>query len=112
RRLPVGPAAQVVFSEVRPGIEPGLSAYRADVLPKHLQTNFKMIPDHPAGGARIEPSLSWLSPRRLRRWTTGSSDRGGGRTHRITRLRAPPGHHAQHGRRWSLVALPELRTRP
>ena len=38
----------------------------------------RVIPDG------IEPSLSWLSPRRLRRWTTGSvvSDRGGSRTHR------------------------------
>ena len=36
----------------------------------------------------LEPSLSWMSPRRLDRWTTGSasSDRGGSRTHKITRL--------------------------
>jgi hypothetical protein len=36
----------------------------------------------------IEPSLSWLSPRRLCPWTTGSScsDRGGRRTHKITKL--------------------------
>ena len=32
--------------------------------------------------------VSWMSARRLRRWTTGSvvSDRGGSRTHKITRL--------------------------
>ncbi len=42
----------------------------------------RMIPDG------VEPSLSWLSPRRLCRWTTGSfvSDRSESRTHRITRL--------------------------
>ena len=36
----------------------------------------------------IEPSLSWMSALCLRRWTTRSvvSDRGGRRTHRITRL--------------------------
>jgi hypothetical protein len=35
----------------------------------------------------IEPSLSWMSARRLCLWTTGSiSDRGGRRTHKITRL--------------------------
>ncbi len=35
----------------------------------------------------IEPSISWLSPRRLRRWTTRSiSDRGGRRTHKIATL--------------------------
>ena len=70
-------------AEVRPGIEPGLPPYRGGVLPKHLQTNLvAVIPDG------IEPSLSWLSPGRLRLWTTGSisSDRGGSRTHRITRL--------------------------
>ena len=73
----------IYLSEVRPGIEPGLPPYRGGVLPKHLQTNFaSVIPDG------IEPSLSWMSPRRLRRWTTGSvvSDRGGSRTHKITRL--------------------------
>ena len=62
-----------IYREVRPGVEPGLPPYRGGVPPKHLQT---MIPDG------VEPSLSWLSPRCLRRWTTGSSDRSGSRTHR------------------------------
>ncbi len=67
--------------EVRPGVEPGLPPYRGGVPPEHRQTVFPaVIPDG------VEPSLSWLSPRRLRRWTTGSSlvssDRGGSRTHR------------------------------
>ena len=54
--------------EVRPGIEPGLPPYHGGVLPKHLQTDsfFTVIPD------RFELSLSWLSPRCLYRWTTGS----------------------------------------
>ena len=72
--------------EVRPGIEPGLPPYRGGVLPEHLQTISQVIPDG------VEPSLSWLSPRRRCRWTTGSfvSDRGGSRTHRVTRLSTSP----------------------
>ena len=49
-----------------PGIEPGLPPYRGGVLPKHLQTFYRSV--IPGG---VEQPLSWLSPRRLRRWTTG-----------------------------------------
>ena len=58
--------ASPLSSEVRSGIEPDLPPYRGGVLPEHLQTIFIVIPD------RVELSLSWLSPRRLCRWTTGS----------------------------------------
>ncbi len=54
-------------SEVRPGIEPGLRPYHRRVLPQHLQT--LSLSDR---GWGIEPSIFWLSPRRLRRWTTRS----------------------------------------
>ena len=65
-RPPVGPC-QPISQEVRPGVEPGLPPYRGGVLPKHLQTiSATVIPDG------VEPALSWLSPRRLCRWTTGS----------------------------------------
>ena len=63
--LPVRPASQI--QEVRPGIEPGLPPYHSGVRPKHLQTSCKKV--IPAG---IEPALSWMSARRLNRWTTGS----------------------------------------
>ena len=53
--------------EVRPGIEPGPRPYHGRVLPEHLQTIFSSV--IPAG---IEPALSCMSRRRLRRWTTGS----------------------------------------
>ena len=62
--------------EVCPGIEPGLPAYHAGVLPKHLQT-VVLLPGIPDG---LEPSLSCMSRRRLRLWTTGSSDPCGSRT--------------------------------
>ena len=63
--------------KVRPGIEPGLRPYHGRVRPKHLQTNrYRVIPDG------VEPSLSWMSTRRLNRWTTRSSDQGGSRTHK------------------------------
>ena len=77
RHLPVGRAA-LVLSEVRLGIEPSLPPYQSGVQPQHLQTSSLVIADG------IEPSLSWLSPRRLCRWTTRSfvSDRGGRRTHK------------------------------
>lgn len=52
--------------EVRPGIEPDPRPYQGRVLPKHLQTVVSVIP----GG--IEPPISWVSSRRLCRWTTGS----------------------------------------
>ena len=52
-------------SEVRPGIEPEPRPYQGRVLPKHLQTAVSVIP----GG--IEPPISWVSSRRLCRWTTG-----------------------------------------
>ena len=61
--LPVRPASRCL-QEVRPGIEPDLPPYQGGVLPKHLQT--RVIP------AGIEPALSCMSRRRLRRWTTGS----------------------------------------
>ena len=68
-------------AEVRPGIEPGLPPYHGGVLPKHLQT-FRMIPDG------VEPSspachagVVAVGPR-----DRVVSDRGGSRTHRITRL--------------------------
>ena len=65
RHLPVGRAAHVL-SEVRLGIEPSLPPYHGGVQPQHLQTNSKsVIPDG------TEPSLSCMSRRRLRRWTTG-----------------------------------------
>src|SRR3990172_5028087 len=51
--------------EVRPGLEPGLLPYRGSVPPRTL-TDRRVIPDG------VEPSLSWVSSRRLRRWTTGS----------------------------------------
>jgi hypothetical protein len=80
RHLPVGRAAHVFFQrsvrESNPAFRLtkavcGRSTYRPQVIPDG-----------------IEPSLSWLSPRRLCPWTTGSScsDRGGRRTHKITRL--------------------------
>ena len=53
-------------SEVRSGIEPDPRPYQGRVLPKHLQTAVSVIP----GG--IEPPISWVSSRRLCRWTTGS----------------------------------------
>ena len=57
----------IYLSEVRPGIEPGLRPYHRRVRPKHLQTNrYQVIADG------VEPSLSWMSARRLIRWTTGS----------------------------------------
>ena len=55
------------LTEVRLGIEPSLPPYHGGVQPQHLQTKLK--PVTPDG---IEPSLSWMSPRCLRRWTTGS----------------------------------------
>ena len=77
--------AQRSVRELNPVIRPTMAAC---CLPKHLQTKtVEVIPDG------IEPSLSWLSPRRLRRWTTGScvvSDRSESRTHRITRLSTSP----------------------
>ncbi len=60
-------ACRPAFPEVRPGIEPGLRPYQGGVLPEHLQTVASVIPDG------IEPPISWMSPRRLGRWTTGSS---------------------------------------
>ena len=92
----VFPLDQRPFREVRPGIEPGPRPYQGRVLPEHLQTIVSVIP----GG--VEPPISWRSTRRLGRWTTGSfhvSDRGGSRTHKITRLST-----------WSLYQ--GLRTRP
>jgi hypothetical protein len=65
KRLPVGPAARV-FERSAVGLEPGLRPYHGRVLPEHLQTVTSVIP----GG--VEPPLSWLSPRCLRHWTTGS----------------------------------------
>jgi hypothetical protein len=54
----------------------------AAAAPTDLRFPITVIPDG------IEPSLSWMSPRCLCPWTTGSgcSDRGGRRTHKITRL--------------------------
>ena len=81
-------------SEVCPGIEPGLPAYHAGVLPKHLQTVFSVIPDG------LEPSLSCMSRRRLRLWTTGSvqvievgvepTNSSGSRPDRFASLRTRP----------------------
>ena len=66
RHLPVGRAAHFL-AEVRLGIEPSLPPYQSGVQPQHLQTKLKsVIPDG------IEPSISWMSTRRLCRWTTGS----------------------------------------
>jgi hypothetical protein len=67
----------IYLPEVRPGIEPGLRPYQGRVRPKHLQTKF-----HQVIADGIEPSLSWMSTRRLSRWTTRSSDQGGSRTHK------------------------------
>ena len=70
RHLPVGRAAHVVCQRSVWELNPvfrhtkaacSLSTYRPKWLP------ISVIPDG------IEPSLSWLSPRRLCRWTTGSS---------------------------------------
>ena len=60
--------ASPFLQEVRPGIEPGPRPYHRRVQPKHLQTisQQQVIPDG------VEPSLSWVSSRRLSRWTTGS----------------------------------------
>jgi hypothetical protein len=72
RRLSVGRAAHCRIanarsSKVRPGFEPGLPPYRGGVPPKTPTDRFsKMIPDG------VEPSVSWVSSRRLSRWTTGS----------------------------------------
>src|SRR5262249_11671136 len=51
-----------------PGVEPGSSDCQPDVFPLDHEPASKtvMIPDG------IEPSISWMSPRCLRRWTTGS----------------------------------------
>ena len=101
RHLPVGRAAHVfnqrsvwelnpVFRHTKAACS--LSTYR----PKCFR--IAVIPDG------IEPSLSCMSRRRLRRWTTGSSsDRGGRRTHRheaLDLIALPvcvPGHFAVAG---------------
>lgn len=73
-----------LYQEVRPGVEPGLLPYRGSVPPR-TPTDHRVIPDG------LEPSLSWLSPRRLRLWTTGSSsDRDRSRTCKVTRLSTSP----------------------
>lgn len=69
------------------------------MLPEHLQTK-RVIPDG------LEPSLSWLSPRRLYLWTTGSqSDRGRSRTckHEALDLAALP--ICVPGRKWRVRGL-------
>ena len=48
--------------DLNPAFRPTTTACRL----KHLQTSCGVIP------AGIEPALSWMSARRLRRWTTGS----------------------------------------
>ena len=55
------------FQEVRSGIEPDLHPYHGCVLPRTLTDHVVRV--IPAG---IEPALSCMSRRRLRRWTTGS----------------------------------------
>ncbi len=74
------------YREVRPGVEPGLPPYHGGVLPKHLQTisSVTVIPDG------VEPSLSWLSPRRLCLWTTESQVTGVGLEPTGTRLSTSP----------------------
>ena len=95
RHLPVRRAAH--SSEVRPGIEPGLPPYQGGVQPQHLQTAAIAIAMTPDG---IEPSLSWMSARCLRRWTTGSrcvtevgvepTESRGSRPRRFASLRTRP----------------------
>ena len=87
RRRTVGPAARLFprrsVRELNPAFLLTEEACRRNTYRPIIQ----MIPDG------IEPSLSWMSPRRLRRWTTGSccsSSRGGSRTHKFTRLSTSP----------------------
>jgi hypothetical protein len=74
--------ASLCSQEVCPGIEPGLPLYQSGVPPKTPTDHVCfLLPPSPlilassagsvASTAGIEPALSWLSPRRLRRWTTG-----------------------------------------
>jgi hypothetical protein len=82
KRLPLGPAA--LASRGPSGTRTGLLPYRGSVPPR-TPTDHRVIPDG------LEPSLSWLSPRRLRLWTTGSlSDRDRNRTCKVTRLSTSP----------------------
>jgi hypothetical protein len=92
RRLPAGPAAHISKRSVRDS-NPAFLRTEEVCRRKHLQTVFKMIPDG------VEPSLSWLSPRHLCRWTTGSLVTGvrveltesrGSRPRRFTSLRTRP----------------------
>ena len=66
KRLPVGPTPRCFLREVRPEIE-----VRPSSLPRtraaETPTDRRVIPDG------VEPSLSCVSCRRLRRWTTGST---------------------------------------
>lgn len=92
RRRPVGPAAHVLKRSVRDS-NPAFLRTEEVCRRKHLQTNSKVIPDG------VEPSLSWVSSRRLSRWTTGSLVTGvrveltksrGSRPRRFTSLRTRP----------------------
>ena len=73
------------LQEVRPGIEPGLPPYHSGVPPKHLQTLLASAQVTPDG---VEPSspachagVVAVGPR-----SRIVSDRGGSRTHKVTRL--------------------------
>src|SRR6185503_9153590 len=105
-----------------PGIEPGLPACRAGVLPLDDEPErirgrrsevlcdidfrpptsdlrLQVIPDG------LEPSLSWMSTRRRDRWTTGSKNsRGGSRTHKVTWLSTRPlcQHFAYSAVKWQV----------
>ncbi len=74
KRLPFGPAALTTRG-------PSGSRTRSSSLPRRCAAETPT--DHRVIPAGIEPALSWLSPRRLCHWTTGSfRDRGGSRTHK------------------------------
>ena len=64
---PVGRSRPFVRQRSVRELNPAFGLTKDGVRPKHLQTNrHQVIPDG------IEPSLSWMSARRLSRWTTGS----------------------------------------
>lgn len=67
RCRPVGPAAHIdlLKRSVRES-NPAFLRTEEVCRRKHLQTIQQVIPDG------VEPSLSWVSSRRLSRWTTGS----------------------------------------
>ena len=87
-------------SEVRLGVEPSLPPYQSGVLPA-APTDLRVIPDG------IEPSLSWMSARRLHRWTTGSIFEVTGEGVEPTTSRGSPSPY-RHGSSLCLFAYPAM----